>query len=119
MSEAPVIVLPFHSSALSGHAEGHWRSKSSPTRKHREWARLATLAAGVTAPEAGDIGVSITFVPPDRRSDRANFPNRIKPYLDGIAEALGVNDRRFLPSYAFCEPEKPGRVEFRLSGSAA
>lgn len=119
MSEAPVIVLPFPSSALSGHAEGHWRSKSVPTRKHREWARLAAMAAGVTAPASGDIGVAITFFPPNRRSDRTNFPNRVKPYLDGIAEALGVNDRRFLPTYAFCEPEKPGRVEFRISAPQA
>lgn len=27
-----------------------------------------------------------------------------------IAEALGVNDARFLPSYEFAEPAKPGRV---------
>lgn len=26
------------------------------------------------------------------------------------ADALGVNDRRFLPSFEFAEPEKPGHV---------
>lgn len=30
--------------------------------------------------------------------------------MTGIAAALGVNDARFLPSYEFAEPEKPGRV---------
>ena len=35
-------------------------------------------------------------------------------HLDGIADALKVNDSRFLPSYEFCEPEAPGRVEVVL-----
>lgn len=110
-----MIVLPFPPASLSGHAKGHWRSKSGPTAKHREWARLATKAAAPTVPAAGDIQVCIRFVPPDRRGDRTNYPNRMKPYLDGIADALGVNDRRFLPSYQFAEPEKPGRVEVTVS----
>jgi crossover junction endodeoxyribonuclease RusA len=106
------IVLPWPSAALSGHAGGHWRSKSTPTAKHREWARLAALEAfpGKPALPAGDIHIHVAFVPPDRRGDRTNFPNRLKPYLDGIAQALGVNDARFLPSYSFLEPQKPGCV---------
>jgi crossover junction endodeoxyribonuclease RusA len=111
-----LIVLPFPPASLSGHTAGHWRSKSTPTAKHREWARVATLAARPSVPEAGDIRVHVRFVPPDRRGDRTNYPNRIKPYLDGVAEALGVNDARFLPSYEFAEPEKPGRVELSITG---
>lgn len=106
-----MIVLPFPPSSLSGHAKGHWRAKSGPTAQHREWARLATLAALPVIPEAGDIRINVRFVPPDRRGDRTNFANRCKPIFDGIADALRVNDSRFLPSYAFDEPEKPGRVE--------
>lgn len=105
-----VITLPFPPASLSGHAGGHWRSKSTPTAKHREWARLATLAAAPIVPETGDISIHVRFVPPDRRSDRGNMPNRCKAYFDGIADALGVNDRRFLPSYEFGEPKKPGHV---------
>jgi hypothetical protein len=110
------ITLPFPPASLSGHAKGHWRSKSGPTAKHREWARLATLSAAPSVPEAGDILVTMRFVPPDRRGDRTNFANRMKPYLDGIADALGVNDARFLPRYEFAEPEKPGRVDVSVGG---
>jgi crossover junction endodeoxyribonuclease RusA len=39
-----------------------------------------------------------------------NYPNRLKPYWDGIADALKVNDRRFLPSYHFAEPVANARV---------
>lgn len=109
-----MIALPFPPSSLSGHNKGHWRGKSNVVQKHREWARNATLAARYTVPDEGDIRVHVTFYPPDRRGDRVNFPNRMKPYFDGIADALGVNDSRFVPHFYFCEPTRPGRVEVRI-----
>ena len=111
------IRLPFPPSSLSGHAKGHWRGKAAETKKWRHWAHVATKEARARAPADGDIVVRVTFVPPDRRSDRTNFPNRLKPVLDGIADALGVNDRRFLPQYQFAEPEKPGRLEITIGPS--
>jgi hypothetical protein len=111
-----LITLPWPSSTLSGHANGHWRAKSAETAKHRRWAADATRAAlyravlGSPIPD-GDILLSVRFVPPNRRGDRTNFPNRMKAYFDGIADALGVNDSRFLPAYQFADPEAPGRVE--------
>jgi crossover junction endodeoxyribonuclease RusA len=106
-----VIILPWPPSSLSGHNKGYWRAHYEITRKHRNWARLATLDAKVRTPGDGDIPIRIRFVPPNRRGDRTNFPNRIKAYIDGIADALGVNDARFHPFYEFAEPEAPGRVE--------
>lgn len=105
------IILPWPPSSLSGHAGGHWTAKSKPTAKHRAWAFAATKAARLTVPADGDIRLHIRFVPPDRRGDRTNFANRCKPLIDGIADALGVNDARFLPSYEFAEPKAPGCVE--------
>lgn len=106
-----MIELPWPPSSLSGHAKGHWRTSAPIVAKHREWAKNATKAwmrtDNLSALDGGfDIRVSATFYPPDHRSDRVNYPNRMKPYWDGIAEALGVNDRRFLPSFNFAEPVK-------------
>lgn len=105
-----MIELPFPPSSLSGHNTGHWRSKSGDVAKFRLWAKNATLAAKVKVPETGDIKVIVAFYPPNRRGDRVNFPNRCKPIFDGIADALKVNDSRFVPSYHFAEPVKNGRV---------
>lgn len=107
-----VITLPWPPSSLSGHAKGHWRGKAGVTAQYRAIAFERTgMAELPTIPEEGDIRIHIRFVPPDRRGDRVNFPNRLKPFFDGIADALGVNDSRFLPSYEFAEPEKgKGRV---------
>jgi crossover junction endodeoxyribonuclease RusA len=110
-----VIVLPFPSSALSGHNNGNPHAKAGIVRKHREQAKLATLAAKPTVPEQGDITVTVRFVPPNNRGDRINYPNRCKPIFDGIADALGVNDKRFVPMFIFAQPEAPGRVEVWLS----
>ncbi len=109
-----MIELPFPPASLSGHNTGNYWDKAIIIAKHREWAKMATLALAPDVPADGDIVVSVAFYPPDRRGDRINFPNRMKPYFDGIADALKVNDNRFLPRFLFCQPEKPGRVEVRI-----
>lgn len=116
MGAATTIELPWPPSSLSGHAKGaSYYGKSAVTKKHREWAQAATRAAKVPPmPETGDIRISVAFYPPNRRGDRVNFPNRVKPYFDGIADALKVNDSRFLPSYEFGEPVKGGKVVVTL-----
>lgn len=110
-----MIVLPFPPASLSGQASGSWQKKAPIVKSHRLAARVATKKARYNLPADGDIQVHVTFYPPDRRGDRCNFPNRMKPYFDGIADGLGVNDRRFVPNFHFCEPVKPGRVEVSLS----
>ena len=110
-----MIVLPFPSSALEGHNNGNRYAKAPVVRQHREWARLATLAAKPKVSAEGDITVTVRFVPPNNRGDRINYPIRLKPIYDGIADALGVNDKRFVPMFIFAEPEAPGRVEIWLT----
>lgn len=110
----PTIILPFPNGKLSGHAFGNWRSKASPTAKARALAKAETEQAGqfTLPPEPQDIEVAFHFYPPDLRGDRVNYPNRLKAYIDGIAEALGFNDKRILPSYHFHPVDrKNGRVE--------
>ncbi len=110
-----VIELPFPPASLSGHNSGHWRAKSSIVLKHRQWACSATQAAKITVPEGdSDIKLLVGFYPANNRGDRCNFPVRMKPYFDGIADALKVNDKRFVPSFVFGEPEKGGRVTVQV-----
>jgi len=115
-----VITLPFPPSSLSGHAKGNWHKKAAVTKQHRQWAHLATklwLRENARDFGYGDIRVLIQFTPPDNRSDRSNFPIRAKSYLDGVADALGVNDRRFVPSFEFLPPAKPGSVRIALEAA--
>ena len=106
-----MIVLPFPDAALAGHNSKHYRVMRPIIAKHREWAKNAALANRACLPVEGDIRVTIIFYPPNNRGDRLNYPNRMKPYFDGIADAFKVNDKRFLPSFVFRDAEAPGRVE--------
>lgn len=108
------LELSWPPASLSGHANGNWYGKSGVTKQWRNgtWA----IAKAHKKPEldaTGDIYVRLSFTPPDRKSDRCNFYNRCKPILDGLADALGVNDKRFVPimdETSFNEPCKPGKV---------
>lgn len=109
-----LIELPFPSAKLSGHHDVHWRVLQPIKAKHRDWALKATLAVRsqlkIMLLDKSDIRISFTFYPPNNRGDRTNYPNRLKPYIDGVADALGINDKRFLPSYHFAEPTREGKV---------
>jgi crossover junction endodeoxyribonuclease RusA len=111
------ILLPFPDAKLAGHNAGHWSNKNAAVRDHRNWAYIGTLAMRGNRAVAkrlqatkDDIPLIVTFVPDNNRGDRTNYPNRMKPYYDGIAEALGVNDKRFLPQYVYEPAQKPGHV---------
>lgn len=118
------IVLPWPDKKLSPNARLHWRAKVGPrTDAKRVAAWSAFTAEGFhrarQALQANDepIPVTITFYPPDKRHrDDDNMIGSFKAARDGIADALGVNDRRFRPHYFFAEPEKPGRVEVCFPG---
>lgn len=115
MSGGEPIVLPWPDSRLAGHNNGNPHAKASMVRKHRQWAARATMEAKPNVRPDGDITVTVRFVPANNRGDRVNYPNRMKPYFDGIADALGVNDKRFLPMFIYAEPCAPGCVEVWLS----
>lgn len=112
------IELPFPPATLSGHANGNGRwKKIGLTKQLREQARRITSELGtIDLPPAGDIAIDVLFVPPDKRGDRWNYPARAKAQIDGIADALGVNDKRFLPTIRHAEPCKPGKVVVTIGG---
>lgn len=119
-----LITLPWPDKGLSPNARLHWAPK----------AKLKKLARACAAWEASRsihyserrkfaahedrIPVTITFYPPDKRlRDDDNMVGSFKSYRDGIADALGVDDRSFRPHYFFEDAEKPGRIEVRFGGA--
>jgi hypothetical protein len=89
------ITLPFPPSSLSGHNTGNRFVKAKVVK---EWRGLAAAATRRTTFADGDINVTVEFYPPNNRGDRMNYWNRMKPIFDGIADGLGVNDKRFTPA---------------------
>jgi crossover junction endodeoxyribonuclease RusA len=116
-----MIVLPYPDRRLSPNARMHWRKLSAVKAMAREEACvLATVALPLSvkrelAAGTDKIPITIRVYPPDNRHrDADNAFASLKAALDGIADALGVNDRRFRPTFQFMDPEKPGRIEVVL-----
>ena len=92
----------------------HWSRYSGHSRTYRQVCFALAKSAGL-AGSPGEIPITIEFHPPDhRRRDRDNLLGSIKNGLDGIADAMGVNDRNFVPTIVRCEPVRDGKVVVRV-----
>lgn len=113
------IELPWLNRHLSSNARIHWAQRQKLVRSCRNTAHVMTLATlkpwerDALRVGTDKIHVFITYLPPDnRRRDRSNMDCNLtmKAYLDGIADAIGVDDNRFVPSYRVGEVTKGGGV---------
>ena len=104
------ISLPYPPANLSPNARLHWAAKARAVRVYRliAW----TNAYGYLADTSErPLPVQITFHPPDRRRrDRDNMIAAFKAGADGIADAIGVDDGEWSPTYLVGEPVKGGKV---------
>lgn len=110
--------LPFPDKPLWPNGRAHWGAKSRAVKQHRGWAFVAAKAAGVTkADPTARVSIAIIVQPKTaNRPDRDNCVASAKSYLDGIADALGVDDRNFdTPSITFAEPIKGGQMTVSLT----
>lgn len=90
------IDLPWPPKELSPNQRLHWAKLASVKKKYRHDCHMLTLASGQKI--AGRHHLALTFFPPDKRArDRDNLLASMKAGLDGVADALGINDREFDP----------------------
>jgi len=108
-------------SDLSPNSRIHWAVRAKATKSLRNEAML--LAITHTSPEwrervrqAGRLAVKLKFVPPSRRGfDADNRLASFKGGLDGISDAIGLNDRHFKVEFELSqEPIKGGGVMVTL-----
>lgn len=90
------LVLPWPPRPLSPNAREHWAVVASAKKKYRLNCYMLAKQTKPAWPEEGPISLDIEFVPPNKRAhDLDNCLASIKSGLDGVAEAWGVNDKRF------------------------
>ena len=91
------VKLPWYSKEVSPNTRVHWAVESRAKRQHKELARIYTRNANVKLPsDTTRVLLNITFCPPSkRRMDLDNCLASCKAYIDGIAEAIGIDDSRF------------------------
>lgn len=105
------VKLPWPAKELNPNARVHFRAKAATVKEYRTSAYWLTKASGMAAPAEGGIALRIDFHPPDkRRRDLDNMLSSVKAGIDGVADALEVNDLRFGYWLSREDPVKGGAV---------
>lgn len=95
----------------------HWAIKANAAKGYRHKCFIETKVACVSVDWDGEVHLWITFYPPDKRSrDDDNLIAAFKNGRDGIADALGIDDKRFRTHpWVSDEVRKGGEVVVRFS----
>ena len=98
------VELPWPYKGLSPNSNLHWRRKAEAKAQYR-----FDCKASANKITPGKL-LTVTFRPPNRRWDRDNMIGAFKAGQDGIADAMGIDDRNFVIAYRYEEPVKHGAV---------
>jgi crossover junction endodeoxyribonuclease RusA len=107
------LALSWPDKGLSPNARLHWARKAKLVKaaRHDAWVSTLVLRRRLGGLGDGPINLTVEFCPPDhRRRDRDNLIASMKAANDGIADALGVDDSRFVSTYSMGPPVKGGSV---------
>ena len=95
------VVLGWPPTDLSPNARKHWAVVAKAKKQYRkDCYSVSKEQLKKYKKETENIPerlvLEMTFIPPDRRSyDRDNLVARMKSGIDGLADALKINDKRF------------------------
>jgi crossover junction endodeoxyribonuclease RusA len=114
------LMLPWPPKDLSPNARVHWAKRSKSAKAYRNLCRVLALKhiqdggfAGL--PTEGHLALWLDFYPPDKRArDDDNIVAAFKSGRDGLADALGIDDKRFRV-YPFVQDRVGGYVWARIT----
>lgn len=104
------VSFPWPSSLLSPNGRAGFREKARLTKQTRSRAAKIADEHGVNPITAGAV-IQVTYFPPSARWDDDNIRAMGKVTLDGLADAMGANDRTFHPEVIIGAPKKGGEIE--------
>lgn len=115
-----IVNLPWPPKELSPNARMHWSKKSKAAKMYRATCSLLVRQALIVKPDVpGRLHLWLTFLPPDRRHrDDDNMIAAFKSGRDGIADALGIDDKRFI-CHPFVSDQTGGVVRVSVTAGPA
>ena len=112
------IKLPWPPTALSPNTHTHYMTLARAKKIYRQacWATtLEQLQEAIRVEPGQHLRLELEFYKPTKREmDRDNLLARMKSGIDGMADALKVNDRVFQPISISVAPEIGGFVMVRI-----
>ena len=112
------IFLPWPDVTLKPNgSHRHWSVKAGAKKNARRFAKFMVMENHKPIAYTGELGAHFTIYPPDRRfRDMDNIKAMLKPYMDGVFDALGMDDRQIRRSVTeFDEPIKGGGIKVVLT----
>ena len=111
------VTLPWYSKEVSPNSRVHWSVHSRAKRQHKELAKIYTMNANVSfSDDKHKVFLNIIFCPPSkRRYDLDNCLASCKAYLDGISQAIGIDDSRFAIQMQMSEDTFDGSIRVTIS----
>ena len=110
------VTLPWPHRDLSPNARAHYQEKAKKVKRYRADSKL--LCTGLVQATAGvpeSVHATLTFHPPDkRRRDMDNMLASLKPGLDGVVDAIGVDDSKWTLTLQRGEPVPGGCVHISV-----
>ena len=109
------FVLPWPPAKLSPNARLHFMALAREKKQYRRACWATALQQGAKRIEAERLSVHLTFVPPNRRArDEDNLVASMKSGLDGLSDAIGVDDSCWKLTHDVAHGEVGGMVRVRV-----
>ena len=115
------IELAWPHKDLSPNGRAHFMAVSRAKKDAREAANWSTRAVKPLGwkHDGSRLTFLITAYPPDKRArDDDNITASCKAYRDGVADALGVDDKLFDQRFQWGEPVSGGKIVLSLGEAA-
>lgn len=110
------ITLPFPPTALSPNGRLHWAKLAKAKKLYRQECWAQTLQQAKRPADDGLLKLELTFYKPTRRSmDVDNMLARMKSGLDGVCDALKIDDKRFSPVVISVAEDIGGFVKVKIT----
>ena len=116
-----LLEIPGPDRRLSPNAREHWTVTSKAKKLYRSRCKAIgeSVGLGYLRGSENAVCVDLTFFPPDKRArDVDNMLAAMKAGLDGLADAMGVDDSKWKISMQVSDPVKGGIVLVQVTGEA-
>lgn len=115
MGREYLIRLPWPDKALNQNARVHWsvRSRATKDARNQAWSVAMEAPRVKCIPRAH---IFVEYYPKTYRMDVQNCHAMMKAYIDGIADAMGCDDKRFNIDFpgVYAGKSERGEVIFRI-----
>ena len=111
------LELPWPPTKLNPNRSRNRMERHRLAAKYKSDCFYAARADGARPVGDDSVALIVTFCPPNKQArDMDNTVASFKAGQDGLSDALGVDDSRFIPTYRMGDPVKGGAVVVEIEG---